>query len=52
MGNVGAWLDTTYHHMDNGEVFWYDLDLPDTMELRRKLIPEGERNLFKWIKMV
>jgi O-methyltransferase involved in polyketide biosynthesis len=42
--NIGAGLDTTFHRIDNGKVFWYDLDLPDTIELRRKLIPEGERN--------
>ncbi|HTR82072.1 MAG TPA: class I SAM-dependent methyltransferase [Bacteroidota bacterium] len=42
--NLGAGLDTTFHRIDNGKIFWYDLDLPDSMELRLKLIPEGERN--------
>ena len=29
---------------DNGRVEWYDLDLPDVIELRRKMIgDEGER---------
>jgi O-methyltransferase involved in polyketide biosynthesis len=44
--NLGAGLDTTFQRLDNGKIFWYDLDLPDTIELRRKLIPEGERNVF------
>ncbi len=43
--NLGAGLDTTFQRLDNGKIFWYDLDLPDTIELRRKLIPEGERNV-------
>jgi O-methyltransferase involved in polyketide biosynthesis len=43
--NIGAGLDTTFQRVDNGRIFWYDLDLPDTIELRRKLIPEGERNV-------
>lgn len=42
--NIGAGLDTAFHRVDNGKIFWYDLDLPDTIELRRKLIPDGERN--------
>ena len=43
--NIGAGLDTTFQRVDNGKIYWYDLDLPDTIELRRKLIPEGERNV-------
>lgn len=42
--NLGAGLDTTFQRIDNGKIFWYDLDLADTIELRKKLIPEGERN--------
>jgi O-methyltransferase involved in polyketide biosynthesis len=44
--NIGAGLDTTFQRVDNGHIFWYDLDLPDTIALRRQLIPEGERNRF------
>ncbi len=44
--NIGAGLDTTFQRVDNGKIFWYDLDLPDSMELRRKLIPESDRNVF------
>lgn len=42
--NIGAGLDTTFQRVDNGQIFWYDLDLADTMALRRELIPEGKRN--------
>jgi O-methyltransferase involved in polyketide biosynthesis len=42
--NIGAGLDTTFQRVDNGRITWYDLDLPDSMALRRQLIPEGARN--------
>jgi O-methyltransferase involved in polyketide biosynthesis len=41
--NLGCGLDTTFERVDNGHLCWYDLDLPDVMELRKKLIPEGAR---------
>jgi O-methyltransferase involved in polyketide biosynthesis len=44
--NIGAGLDTTFQRVDNGRIHWYDLDLPDSMALRRRLIPETDRNVF------
>jgi O-methyltransferase involved in polyketide biosynthesis len=44
--NIGAGLDTTFKRVDNGRIFWYDLDLQDTIALRHQLVPEGERNRF------
>ena len=41
--NLGCGLDTTFERVDNGQVRWFDLDLPDVIALRRRLIPEGER---------
>jgi O-methyltransferase involved in polyketide biosynthesis len=41
--NLGCGLDTTFERVDNGRVCWYDLDLPDVVELRRKYIPAGGR---------
>jgi O-methyltransferase involved in polyketide biosynthesis len=41
--NVGAGLDTTFYRVDNGSIKWYDLDLPDAIEFRRKYIPESTR---------
>ncbi len=41
--NIGCGLDTIFERVDNGNVRWYDLDMPDTIELRKKLIPESDR---------
>ena len=42
--NLGCGLDTTFSRVDNGSILWYDLDLPDAIEYRRRLIPETERS--------
>jgi O-methyltransferase involved in polyketide biosynthesis len=42
--NLGCGLDTTFYRVDNGTIHWYDLDLPDAIEYRLKLIPETERS--------
>jgi O-methyltransferase involved in polyketide biosynthesis len=44
--NIGCGLDTTYERIDNRRLYWYDLDLPDVIEMRRKFIPETERRKF------
>ena len=44
--NIGCGLDTTFDRIDNGSVLWYDLDLPDVIELRRKFIQETARRKF------
>jgi len=44
--NVGCGLDTTFDRIDNGLCTWYDLDLPDVIELRRQFIRETERRKF------
>jgi O-methyltransferase involved in polyketide biosynthesis len=42
--HIGCGLDTRYERVDNGRVEWFDLDLPEVIELRRSLIGgEGER---------
>jgi O-methyltransferase involved in polyketide biosynthesis len=41
--NIGAGLDTTFYRVDNGLIQWYDLDLPNVIELRKQLIPETNR---------
>jgi methyltransferase (TIGR00027 family) len=42
--HIGCGLDSRFERVDNGQVEWYDLDLPEVIELRRKLIGgEGER---------
>jgi O-methyltransferase involved in polyketide biosynthesis len=44
--NIGCGLDTTFDRIDNGSVTWYDLDLPDVIELRREFIQETECRKF------
>ncbi len=40
--HIGCGLDSRFERVDNGKVEWYDLDLPQVIELRQKLIG-GER---------
>ncbi|MGA3198209.1 MAG: class I SAM-dependent methyltransferase [Halobacteriota archaeon] len=41
--NIGAGLDTTFYRIDNGSIRWYDLDLPNVIDIRRRLLPETDR---------
>jgi O-methyltransferase involved in polyketide biosynthesis len=42
--HIGCGLDSRFERVDNGRVEWYDLDLPEVIELRRKFTgDEGER---------
>jgi O-methyltransferase involved in polyketide biosynthesis len=42
--HIGCGLDSRFDRVDNGQVEWYDLDVPDVIDLRRKFIGgEGER---------
>jgi O-methyltransferase involved in polyketide biosynthesis len=42
--HIRCGLDSRFERVDNGRVEWFDLDLPDVIALRRKLIGgEGER---------
>ena len=36
--HIGCGLDTRFERVDNGRVEWFDLDIPDVMALRQKLI--------------
>jgi O-methyltransferase involved in polyketide biosynthesis len=40
---VGTGLNTRFDRLDNGQVHWIDLDLPDTIELRRKFFADTSR---------
>lgn len=44
--NIGAGLDTTFYRVDNEKIKWYDLDLPDAIEFRKKFLSESPRNKF------
>jgi len=36
--HIGCGLDTRFERVDNGHVEWFDLDMPDVLALRKKLI--------------
>ena len=42
---IGAGLNTRFERLDNGRVHWYDLDLPDVVELRRRFFTNSERRM-------
>jgi O-methyltransferase involved in polyketide biosynthesis len=42
--NLGCGLDTTLERVDKGTLRWFDLDLPDAIELGRRLISETNRS--------
>lgn len=44
--NIGCGLDTTFERVDNGTLQWYDLDLEDVIDLRRRFIKESDRRRF------
>jgi O-methyltransferase involved in polyketide biosynthesis len=58
--NIGCGLDTTFERVDNGLLRWYDLDMPDSINLRRHFIQESSRRTFiessfleqSWLKQI
>jgi O-methyltransferase involved in polyketide biosynthesis len=40
---IGTGLNTRFERAGNGSIHWIDLDLPDTIELRRRFFTETER---------
>ncbi len=36
--HIGCGLDTRFGRVDNGRVEWFDIDMPDVIELRQRLI--------------
>ena len=42
--NLGAGLCGRFSRVDNGQIQWFDLDMPDAIGLRREFYPEGPRN--------
>jgi O-methyltransferase involved in polyketide biosynthesis len=41
--NLGCGLDTAFNRVDNGKLSWIDIDLPEVIELRQKLLPPTHR---------
>ncbi len=44
--DLGCGLDTRFERIDNGQVHWYGLDLPEVIELRKELLEETPRSHF------
>ncbi|HSB02555.1 MAG TPA: class I SAM-dependent methyltransferase [Anaerolineales bacterium] len=44
--NLGAGLDTRYYRMCDAKVEWYELDLPEVMDFRRRFIVEGPHHKY------
>jgi O-methyltransferase involved in polyketide biosynthesis len=41
---LGEGLETQFWRVDNGRMRWLTVDLVETIEVRRKLLPDGPRN--------
>ena len=41
--NIGCGLDTTFERIDNGQIRFFDLDLPDVVDLRKVFFTNSER---------
>lgn len=41
--NMGCGLDNRFERVDNGRILWYDIDLPDSIEVRRKAYEDTDR---------
>ena len=41
--NLGAGLDSRFLRVDNGEIQWYDLDLPEVVAIKRRFFSLSER---------
>lgn len=43
---IGVGLDARFERLDNGVAQWFELDLPDVIEMRRRFFQETERRRF------
>ena len=44
--NLGAGLDTRYSRLSPKNIYWYDLDVPESIEMRKKFFKETDHNQF------
>jgi O-methyltransferase involved in polyketide biosynthesis len=40
--NLGAGLDTRFHRLSSGKIRWYEIDLPEVIEFRKKFFTEHQ----------
>jgi len=43
--NLGCGLDTSFSHLDNGKINWYDLDFKEVIDLRKEVFESEKRNI-------
>ena len=41
--DLGCGLDSRFERLDDGQMIWLGVDLPEVVELRRKYLPDGKR---------
>lgn len=41
--NLGCGLDNRFSRVDNGKILWYDIDLPDSLGVRKNFFPDQKR---------
>ena len=41
--NMGCGFDNRFERVDNGKILWFDLDLPDSIAVRKKAFPQRDR---------
>jgi O-methyltransferase involved in polyketide biosynthesis len=44
--NIGCGLDTSYERINDRSILWYDLDLPDVIELKKKFLNESDNRKY------
>jgi O-methyltransferase involved in polyketide biosynthesis len=44
--NLGCGLDTRFYRLDNDFVTWFDLDVPESINLRKNFFEENDRYKF------
>jgi O-methyltransferase involved in polyketide biosynthesis len=58
--NIGCGMDNRFKRIDNGKILFYDLDFPDIINIKEKIIPPTSRYRqiaqsvfdFEWIKKI
>lgn len=40
--SIGCGLDTRYHRVKHGKIRWYNLDFPEVIQIRKKVLFEGK----------
>ena len=43
--NIGCGMDTTFNRVDNGKIMFYELDLPDVIELRKHFFKDNKKHI-------